>query len=274
MFSVVIPAYNCEGTIERVLDSVVLQTRVDLIDEVIIINDGSTDHTGQIIKEYIEQHDSIAFKYDVQENRGVSATRNKAIRMAKGEWIALLDADDLWLPVKLERQATIINETSGICFLGSWYPLRILIKERKGLVKLSPHQLCIRNMPNTPSVVFKKDVGMELGLFDERNCYCEDIQFFQKFFLKDSYYVLAEKLIEISIGKRFFAAAGLSAKLKEMHKARNNNVRELRQMHLIGALFMWMILFMNHFKYLRRKISQNWNKITLHIYEQRLKHIK
>lgn len=56
MFSVVIPAYNCEKTIEKVLDSVKDQTRFDLIEEIIVLNDGSTDRTDQIITDYLSRH--------------------------------------------------------------------------------------------------------------------------------------------------------------------------------------------------------------------------
>ena len=111
MFSVVIPAYNCEKTIECVIESVLSQTAFDLIDEVVIINDGSTDGTENIIKNLIENKklgDLIHYVY--QENHGVSYTRNKGIELAKAEWIALLDSDDIWLSNKIERQAEVINK--------------------------------------------------------------------------------------------------------------------------------------------------------------------
>ena len=109
MFSVVIPAYNCEKTIERVLDSVMAQTRFDLITEIIVINDGSTDNTDAIIKDYIKRKQGNKINYIIQENHGVSYTRNKGIRIAEGEWIALLDSDDIWNPVKIERQYEVIE---------------------------------------------------------------------------------------------------------------------------------------------------------------------
>lgn len=252
MFSVVIPAYNCETTILRTLQSVMAQTRIDLIEEIIIINDGSSDNTESMIRRFITDTPGMCVRYFKQNNHGVSYTRNKAIKMACANWIALLDSDDIWLEKKIERQQEIIIANPQILFLGSTYPLKILFERRRGLYKLSAKELCLRNMPNTPSVVFKKSVGMELGLFDENMKYCEDINFYQKFLLKDSYYVLAEKLIETSIGKDFFSQSGLSSDLKQMHLGRNRNTHELHELGLISKSYMYVMLVMNEMKYLRR----------------------
>ncbi|MEG0963371.1 MAG: glycosyltransferase family A protein [Lachnospiraceae bacterium] len=251
MFSVIIPAYNCEKTIERVLDSVKNQTRLDLIEEVIIINDGSKDNTDLVIENYIAHNETLRIVYEKQENHGVSYTRNKGIRMAKSEWIALLDADDLWKKNKIERQYQTIRENPQIVFLGACYPMKILLKKKVGLHKLNAHELCIRNMPGTPSVVFKQETGKELGLFRENMQYSEDINFYQKFLLKDSYYILAEDLVEISVEKKFFAESGLSSDLYQMHLGRNKNTIELYEMGLISGIYMHLMLLMNWMKFVR-----------------------
>ena len=254
MFSVVIPAYNCEKTIYDSLDSVISQTRVDLIDEIIIINDGSLDNTKRIIEDYIADHSNFNFVYINQDNKGVSATRNEGIRRAKGEWIALLDSDDIWLKEKIERQYEEIAKNDSILFLGSEYPLKVFFKKyRSGVHKLNAKQLCFRNLPPTPSIVFKRNIGISLGLFDENMKYSEDINFFQKFLRLDSYYILAENLIEISIGKAFFAASGLSSNLKEMHKGRDKNTVALYKDGLISWPYLVIMLGLNQVKYFRRK---------------------
>lgn len=255
MFSVVIPAYNCERTIYDSLESVMKQTRKDLIEEIIIINDGSTDNTERIVKDYIKEHKGQTFVYLTQKNQGVSFTRNRAIKMARAEWIALLDSDDVWLSNKLERQYEYIQNVSGICFLGSTYPFRILIrKQRRGLHKLTAKEICIRSMPSTPSVVFAKSAGEELGLFKEGMKYAEDINFFQKFLLKNSYYILAEPLVQISIGKKYFAESGLSSNLALMNRGRAQNTKELYEMGQISYSFFVFIRLLNMLKYFRRKI--------------------
>ena len=100
MFSVIIPAYNCEKTIRQVLDSVRRQTRFDLVEEIIVLNDGSTDQTGKIITDYISSHPTMPILYLHHKNHGVSYTRNRGIHAAKAEWIAWLDGDDVWLEQK------------------------------------------------------------------------------------------------------------------------------------------------------------------------------
>lgn len=258
MFSVIIPAYNCEGTICRVLDSVKGQTRFDLIEEIIIINDGSKDNTNKVIKEYIYKNPNLNIKYEIQDNHGVSYTRNRGIKEAKGEWIALLDSDDLWKEEKIERQYNILMDHPEIVFLGATYPLKFILK-KKGLYKVSANELCIRSCPSTPSVIFKKSVGFELGLFDESRKYTEDIQFFQKFLLKDSYYVLAENLVDISFQKKYYATSGLSSNLKEMHNGRNKNLKEMYEMKLISKPFMLLMFMFNEIKYIRRKIIKRFS---------------
>ena len=253
MFSVVIPAYNCEKTIKKAIDSVLKQTRFDLIREILIVNDGSTDGTEKVIQEYVKRHPAINIRYFMQDNHGASHARNRGIKMANGEWIALLDSDDIWLPEKLERQFEVISKYKSICFLGSSYPVKFLIKKYKsGVIKLTPAQLCIRYMPTTPSAIFKKSVAEELGLFDEKLRYCEDINFFQRFFLKDSYYILIEDLIRIGIGKKYVNETGLSSNLKSMKKARDYNTRQLKEMGLISNTFCYTMLLLNQVKYLRK----------------------
>lgn len=97
-FSIVIPLYNKEKYIKRTLKSVLKQTFTNF--EVIIVDDGSTDNSSEIIKSINDSRICLI----QQENGGPSKARNRGIQEAKGEFIAFLDADDEWLPGKLEKQ--------------------------------------------------------------------------------------------------------------------------------------------------------------------------
>ncbi len=95
--SVIIPTYNRAHTILRAVNSVIKQSYKAF--EIIVVNDGSTDETLKVLHPY---HKDI--KIISQTNKGVSSARNTGIRSAVGDWIALLDSDDEWLPEKLEHQ--------------------------------------------------------------------------------------------------------------------------------------------------------------------------
>ena len=105
--SVIIPTYNRRTYVQEAIDSVLAQTYPDY--EIIVIDDGSTDGTDQVL--HARYGDRI--RYVWQENQGESAARNRGIALARGEYIALLDSDDLWLPDKLAKQIPFLDSHPG-----------------------------------------------------------------------------------------------------------------------------------------------------------------
>ncbi len=105
-FSVIIPVYNKASTIKASVDSVLAQTVSDF--EIIIVDDGSKDNLNDVLSEY------PSLKIIHQENAGVSVARNTGIKVAEGEFVCFLDADDLWLPCHLEELSLRINENPEI----------------------------------------------------------------------------------------------------------------------------------------------------------------
>jgi len=110
MISVVIPLYNKEKSIVRTLESVKAQTFTDY--ECIIVNDGSTDSSAQVVEQWIKDnpHYALRFTLYTQPNGGVSSARNRGIQEAQGDYIAFLDGDDLWAPTYLEEVAKLIAD--------------------------------------------------------------------------------------------------------------------------------------------------------------------
>lgn len=106
MFSVVIPLYNKELSIRNTLQSVLDQTFTNF--EIVIVNDGSTDSSVAIVEEFTDSRIRLIH----QENQGVSAARNRGITEATYEWVAFLDADDLWLEDHLSTLADMIDQYS------------------------------------------------------------------------------------------------------------------------------------------------------------------
>lgn len=113
--SVIIPIYNRARTISVAIDSLLSQSFKDF--EIILINDGSTDNTEEVLEKYIKQDKRI--KLFIQENSGVSSARNLGLRMSEGQYITFLDSDDFYDPTYLEELYIRIQEKDAeICFCG------------------------------------------------------------------------------------------------------------------------------------------------------------
>lgn len=174
--SVVIPSYNRETELVRALQSVSAQTYP--VHEIIVIDDGSTDDTATLIKSHFP-----AVTYQRIEQSGVSVARNKGIENCTGNWIALLDSDDEWLPDKLSKQIQALqcNPEYILChtdeiWIRNGNRVNPMNKYRKqgGFI----YQHCLPVCAISPSsVLIKKTVFEEVGLFDPLLPVCEDYDF-------------------------------------------------------------------------------------------------
>ena len=171
--SVIIPTYNRGWTIGEAVDSVLAQDYRDF--ELIVVDDGSTDNTPQVLDAY-----RGAIKVFRQENKGVSAARNRGISEASGRFIAFLDSDDLWLPQKLSRQVEFFNTTPDalICQTEEvWIRSGVRVNPKKrhkkpsGMIFEPSLALCLVS----PSAVMILRSLLEIvGNFDEALPACED----------------------------------------------------------------------------------------------------
>ncbi len=186
--SVVIPTYNCAQYITEAVESVLNQTYKDF--EIIVVDDGSRDNTKEVIKRYLNK-----IKYIYQQNSGPSAARNRGIKEAKGEYIAFLDADDIWLPQKLELQIKFMEKEVGLIFSD------MILFNEKGIIKnsflkekLFFNKLSIKPLSSTEKVIYdnvfnallqenfiptntvivKKECFNKVGFFDETLFSVED----------------------------------------------------------------------------------------------------
>lgn len=100
------PAYNCGNFLKEALDSVISQTYLNW--ELIIVDDGSTDNTAEIVQLYMKQENRIHY-YRLEKNSGAARARNMACDIATGKYIAFLDGDDVWFPEKLAKQINFME---------------------------------------------------------------------------------------------------------------------------------------------------------------------
>jgi teichuronic acid biosynthesis glycosyltransferase TuaG len=183
--SIIIPAYNAEAQIEKTIQSVLKQKFRDY--EVIVVDDCSSDLTRSIVKKHVEKDGRIRLVSN-DENRGVAASRNIGIRSAKGQYIALLDSDDIWHPEYLSRQIELAEGCGDLALLGSnfdfidhednVYQTPELVRSRKRrrehLVEHFTEDIW-KGLPYLPSSwISPRERLLEVGIFNERLSVCED----------------------------------------------------------------------------------------------------
>lgn len=181
--SVIVPAYNAEAHLAEALESVLAQSYRPM--DVIVVDDGSTDRTAEIVKRFSE------VRYVSQQNSGPSAARNRGIALAQADYVAFLDADDVWEPEKLSEQMSVVQEhgNAGLVFadmrhfeecqetqpsMFSKYGLNREFFGDRPLVKDAVAKLVRANFIPTSSVLANKQVVLKAGGFDAQLRKAED----------------------------------------------------------------------------------------------------
>ncbi|MBD2343059.1 glycosyltransferase family 2 protein [Anabaena subtropica] len=183
LISVIIPAYNAAAFIERTLKSVINQTYSNI--EVIVVDDGSQDETSTIVQSIIQKDARIRLFH--QLNSGVAAARNLAIKYARGEFIAPIDADDIWYPQNLEKQVQRFQESdSSVGLVYAWSVVIDGKDEPSGDFHIAEYEgdvyiaLLYRNfLGNASSTLIRRSCFDQVGLYDcefkAKGCQgCED----------------------------------------------------------------------------------------------------
>lgn len=241
MISVIIPTYNRANTILRSVNSVLNQTYKDL--ELIIIDDGSTDNT----KELIEQIDDPRIRYIyLGANSGASNARNVGATYALGEWIAFQDSDDAWKPEKLEKQLMLANQHpeysmiycsfinhaydgSTIYFPSEPYP---------GVMEGDMYSSLLRcNVIGAPTMLIKRDCFLELGGFDTAYHSLEDWEFAVRF--SRDYYIgfVEEYLMDV-----YLLNSGVSSHVGPYYESRCRMLAEYKDDIMKLGLFDTIVL--------------------------------
>ena len=162
LVSCIVPVWNCESYLSDAIDSIIGQTYRPI--EVIVVDDGSTDRTAEIIARYADRLRAIR-----QPNAGPGAARNVGIGLARGSYIAFLDADDLWQPEKLERQVGCLESSPDcdLCAVGiKNFWIAELEAERD---TFADHELAQSQVGySVCCIMVRRSVFQRVGLFDTR----------------------------------------------------------------------------------------------------------
>jgi glycosyltransferase involved in cell wall biosynthesis len=194
--SVIIPAYNAMSFLPLTLDSVLKQSFSDY--EVIIVNDGSSDG----IEEWFTQVTDSRVKLISQNNQGPAAARNNGIINAQGDYLAFLDADDIWEATKLAKQVRILAENPGVGLVYSWVgsidaqgnigsKIRNNIAEGNVWEKILEHNII--ECGSNPMV--RRSCFDDVGFFDPRLSYAQDWEMWIRIASRYSFKVINETLV-------------------------------------------------------------------------------
>ena len=184
---IIIPTFNRAHLIKRSVDSVLNQTYKDF--HLYVINDGSTDETLAQLSSY-EKHPQITILS--QENRGVSAARNKGVQESNSPWISFLDSDDEWFSEKLQVQVDFLKQNPGIRFVHAeeiWIRNGVRVNPKLKHNKQSENiferslEFCLIS-PST--VLLKRDLFLEQNGFNEEFPVCEDFDLWNKILASES----------------------------------------------------------------------------------------
>lgn len=228
--SVIIPVYNSSTYLRKCLDSVVNQTLKDI--EIIVINDGSTDDSKNIIEEYLCKYKNIIF-ID-QENKGIGKTRNIGIKTATGEYITFVDSDDYIKENMLEEYYKYAKKHNFDLVIGS-YIKKINNKE----IIFENNKFKTGNVKTTPQILYLIEYGPWAKLykretlinnniyFDEKRKY-EDMPFVSKALLKSKligqitepyyYYIIHNNSETTTMDKRVFDILDILKEIKDYYK--------------------------------------------------------
>jgi glycosyltransferase involved in cell wall biosynthesis len=234
--SAIIPAYNAGRFINRTIDSVLAQTFKDF--ELIVVDDGSTDNTAEIVKNY-----GSKVKYIYQQNAGDGPARNAGIKAAAGKWLAFLDHDDEWLPEKLDEQIKLLSANPDLRWCGtnryqSDGQRRAVVTEENKIQKELGNRDYFDNYFRaiiesdcqviTSTLIIRRDVFSEVGVFDGHWKRCAD---------QDMWWRITYKYPRIGYISRPLTVVHLEAPTTatvklSLEDKRGEQIRELAAQHL------------------------------------------
>ena len=174
MISIILPAYRCANTLRDAVDSVLAQTECDW--ELLIAEDGSGDDTASLVAALAESDQRIHYLPapvidGVAVNAGAAAARNRALTHAQGEWVAFLDADDIWLSEKLSQQLHFAHEQSAEMCCTAYIILTSPPRVRRVPVRADYRALLGNNTVGMSSVLLRRellgDAPFETSFFHE-----------------------------------------------------------------------------------------------------------
>lgn len=188
--SVVMPVYNTkEEYLREAIESILNQTYDNF--EFIIINDGSTNNAEEVILSYKDKR----IRYFKQKNKGVATTLNYGFNLAKCEYIARMDSDDISLPERFAKQAAFLEDNKDVAIVGAWHKEFPKTNIRKAPKEVKLLDLFRSNFISHPTIMLRKDAFNKYNLHYNPNMTCEDYELWTRVVRFLKFCILQEVLL-------------------------------------------------------------------------------
>lgn len=249
--SCLIPTFNRRDQLIAALESVAGQTA--RVDEIIVIDDGSTDGTIDMLRAHRLHAAQTPLTVFRQKNRGPAAARNAGLQIASGNLVAFLDDDDIWHTDKMARQLAIFAQHPDLALLACASDT-LSLPGRAGLRFVNSRDLLLRNRFLTPCVVARRDILLQYGGFPEEMRRCEDYALWLLIAMHHRCAFLNEVLVSCGQGKPAFGHSGLSADLNALYAGEREALRRWCAASDSGLSAFALARFLARLRHLRRRI--------------------
>lgn len=245
--TVLMAVYNSEKFLKPAIDSILNQTFGDF--EFLIINDGSTDESAKIILSYVDERITYV---ENEQNIGLTKSLNKGLRLAQGEYVARMDADDVSLPERLKKQVAYLDQHQKVALVGAH---SALIDEQGQIYQqykpynwtseLLFYSLAFRNVMAHSSVMFRTQTIAAIGGYDENVRTAQDFELWQRVTRKYAAMILPDILIHWRNNE-----AGISNKKKEQQQkqAESIYINYMRKLQLSEQIILNASIFHQEFQ--------------------------
>lgn len=221
--SVIMPAYNSELYIAQAIDSILQQTYTDF--ELIILNDGSTDKTPEIIQKYADSDKRIVFVNN-RENRGLITVLNQGLDMARGEYIARMDSDDISMPERFAKQVAYLDSNPDVGVLGTLiHGFDKLNAPGIQIPIVTVFDLLEKNYIAHPTVMMRKSLFDKYNLrYNPDYIHCEDMELWSRMIFLTKIHNIMETLLMYRITGKNISIVNKQSQ-KETAKRIHDNLR-------------------------------------------------
>ncbi|MEX1013807.1 MAG: glycosyltransferase, partial [Candidatus Paceibacterota bacterium] len=254
--------------LKEAIDSVLNQTYQNF--EVLIVDDYSSDNTEKVVRSYKDTR----VKYFLNKrSKGAQGARNTGLSVAKGEWVALLDSDDVWLPAKLEKQVEYLKNAGKAIGLSTgkadydFESQRILKPQIPQKSNYTTEDLIYKNyLGGFSTFLFKKEKALEIGGFDESFSALQDRDFYVSLSTKGELHILKEVLAYIRINNNDRITLNFNFKLsgsENFYQKHNKLIK--KDLHAENRLVLRMVIYGWKENKTRSLLHLHWLIISLFI---------